>query len=569
MHRLDLWGGLTGALFKEFAFTLAASVIISGIVALSFSPMLASKIINRRVTEARLVKKVDELFYRFRVFYQARLTAALVYRRSILAVAAVVLISCYFLFLGTKSELAPTEDQSFIAVTANAPSGANLNYLLKYNPQLQKILSGFPESASTFQVDGHPSVNQVFAGVRLTDWSARTRTQMQLAPLLQKQLNQIPGLKAFAAQMPPLPGVSVGPPVQFVVSSTADFPALAQVMDELMKQAQQSGLFTYVDDDLKFDKPIINIAINRSKAGDLGISMSAIADAMNVMLGGNLVNYFNAQGYSFQVIPQLPDDLRVYQQQLDNIQLSTSSGALVPLSSLISSSSTSEPASLNQFDQLNSATLSAIPAPGVSQGQALAYLQQTARQYLPTGMSYDYTGQSRQYVQEGNSLLYAFVFALIIIFLLLAAQFESFRDPLIILVSVPMSICGALLPLYLGAATMNIYTEIGLITLVGLISKHGILMVEFANKLQETENLSIHEAIIKAAAIRLRPILMTTFAMIFGVVPLIIATGAGAVSRFDVGFVIACGMLVGTCFTLFVVPTMYTFLAKKHVITNK
>jgi multidrug efflux pump len=317
-----------------------------------------------------------------------------------------------------------------------------------------------------------------------------------------------------------------------------------------------------VSSTLKFDSPQLNVHINRAKAADLGISMSDIAGALNTMTGDNLVNYFSKLGYSYEVIPQMSDQSRRMAKQLDSIYVSTTSGKLVPLSTVVDYSYSVTPASLYQFQQLNAATLNAVMMPGISEGQALAFLQKTADHLLPTGMSYNYSGSLRQFVEEGDAMVYAFIFAILVIFLLLSMQFESFRDPIIILVSVPMSICGALIPLYLGAATINIYTQIGLITLVGLISKHGILMVEFANKLQETEGLSVRKAIEKASAIRLRPILMTTFAMVFGVFPLIFSHGAGSVSRHNVGLVIAFGMAIGTCFTLFVVPTMYTYLAK-------
>jgi multidrug efflux pump len=355
-----------------------------------------------------------------------------------------------------------------------------------------------------------------------------------------------------------------------VVTSIRPYAQLDEMSQTVVNEAKKSGMFMYVDSDLKYDRPLLDISVNRSKAASLGIDMNTVNSMLTNVTGGPLVNYFSKDGYSFQVIEQVPDNLRAFQQQLDQVYLPTSTqGQQVPLSSIVSMTLTTEPEEINQFNQLNSFTISAIPGFGVTQGQALAYFNNLAKTKLPSDVQVNYANQSRQYVQEGDSLVVAFFLALIVIFLVLSAQFESFRDPIIILVAVPMSICGALIPLYLGAATMNIYTEIGLITLIGLISKHGILMVEFANKLQEHEGLGIKEAIIKSASIRLRPILMTTAAMVFGVVPLILASGAGAVSRFDVGLVIATGMLVGTCFTLFVVPTIYTFLAADRMAELK
>lgn len=350
----------------------------------------------------------------------------------------------------------------------------------------------------------------------------------------------------------------------FVITGTDPQSTIYNYAQNLIDEAYKSGLFMFMNTDVLFNQPETVVNIDRDKAALLGVNMSDIANALGVMMSDAQANYFSLSGYSYQVIPQVYDSLRQVNQQMNQFYVKSSiSGQMLPLSTFVSFSSSVQPSTLNQFNQLNSVTIQGMLAPGVTIGQGLDYLTAAAQQMLPKDMNINYAQQSRQYIQEGNSMIYAFLFALIIIYLVLAAQFESFRDPLIVLVSVPMSICGALIPLYLGAATINIYSEVGLITLIGLISKHGILMVEFANKLQE-KGLSAHEAILEAAATRLRPILMTTFAMVFGVVPLVIATGAGAESRFNVGLVIACGMTIGTCFTLFVVPTMYSYIAKKH-----
>ncbi|MDO8953935.1 MAG: efflux RND transporter permease subunit [Gammaproteobacteria bacterium] len=562
-------GGLTGALFGEFAFTLAAAVVISGIVALTFSPMLCSKVISADLLKGRFVQRIDKVFHNLKGRYHRRLQGVLDYRPLVLLVAVVVLSSCFFLFTGSQSELAPTEDQGFIGLFANAPSSANLPYVQQFNADLMKIFNDIPETDHSFIIDGMQGPNTVFGGIILTPWGQRHQTQMQITPLLQNQLNNIPGLQAFAFQMPPLPGVDFGLPLQFVITTTDSQQALFQVMQAFKAKAAQSGMFLFLNSSLQFDKPQIQISIDQNKAAALGISMSEIAASLNTMLGGNLVNYFSQGGYSYQVIPQVPDDWRRNVKQLQNINIPTSSGSLVPLSSIVSFSNATEPSSLYQFQQLNGATLEGMLKPGYTLGQGLAYLQGLAKETLPQNMSINYAGQSRQFVEEGDVLIYAFLLALIIIFLVLAAQFESFRDPLVVLVSVPLSICGALIPLYLGLATINIYTEIGLITLIGLISKHGILMVEFANRLQDEQGLSIREAIEQSAATRLRPILMTTFCMVFGILPLLLATGAGAVSRFDVGLVITAGMTIGTCFTLFVVPTMYTYIAEDRVAAAK
>lgn len=562
---IGFMGGITGALFTEFAWTLAFTVIISGIVALTFSPMMCSKLINQQVIHAPLVQKVDRTFEKVKNFYARRLHGALNVRAVVLFIAILVLTSCYFFFTGSKSELAPTEDQGFIGVSGTAPSAANLDYLESYNGPLDKILSSFKAAKSTFTVDGvFPNSYSIFGGIKLKNWDKRSETQMALTPQVQKAVSQLAGLQMFAFQFPSLPGIAFGAPIEFILKSTRSQTALYPLMQEFVQKAQASGLFLMISGSLRFDKPQLDVAIDRAKAAALGVQMNDIATALNVMTGNNLVNYFTSDGYSFEVIPQVYRKFRSEKKNLELIQLQTASGKLVPLSTFVKFTTTVQPTSLNQFDQLNSVSIDAMPMPGVSIGQAYNYLTMLSTAMLPKDVSYDTAGSLRQYVQEGDALIFIFFFAIIIIYLVLAAQFESFRDPLIILIAVPMSVCGALVPIYLGASTLNIYTEIGLVTLIGLISKHGILMVEFANQLQIKEDLNPREAIEKSAATRLRPILMTTFSMVFGVVPLLVASGAGAVSRFDIGLVIATGMTVGTCFTLFVVPTMYTYLAKDH-----
>ena len=556
-------GGMTGALFKEFAFTLAAAVIISGVIALTFSPMLCSKIIDHKILEGKLVKKIDKIFDKFKAMYHRRLLAVLTYRSIVLMVAAVVLASCAFFFMETKQELAPFEDQGFILVFGNAPTPANLNYLNKFNHQIGSILNHSEGVQSTFILDGYPNDNNILAGSIYKPWDQRSKTTMQIQPVLQKQMAMVPGIQLYSALLPPLPGPQ-GTPIVFVITGTAPQATIYNYAQQLINKAYTSGLFIFLNTDVLFNQPQTIVNIDRDKAALLGVSMADISNALGVMMSDAQANYFTLGGYSYQVIPQVYDSLRQKDAQLNQFYVKSAiSNQMLPLSTFVSFSSDVQPSTLNQFNQLNSVTIQGVLLPGVTIGQGLSYLTTQAGQMLPKEMNINYAQQSRQYIQEGNSMVYAFIFALIIIYLVLAAQFESFRDPFIVLVSVPMSICGALIPLYLGLATINIYSQVGLITLIGLISKHGILMVEFANKLQE-QGASIHDAIVEAATTRLRPILMTTFAMVFGVVPLLVATGAGAVSRFNVGLVIASGMTVGTCFTLFVVPTMYTYIAKKH-----
>lgn len=555
-------GGMTGALFREFAFTLAGSVIISGIIALTLSPMLCSKIIDQKVLHGHFAEKIDRMFLKVQGFYKRRLVAVLEYRSIGLLIAVVVLCSCVLFFMLTPQELAPMEDQGFIAVMGSGPTPVNLHYVDQYNQAITNAMMSFPEAANSFVVDGTPTANQVFAGVIFTPWGDRKRTTMQMNPLLQNKLNNITGLQLFSFQFPPLPGSS-GLPVQFVIDSVESHDNIFPYSQEIIAKAYQTGDFMFLNSDLRYDQPESVVTIDRDKAAELGVNMSDIANTLSIMLSDNLTNYFDNDGYSYEVVPQVEDSLRQRTQQLNEFYVRSSNNQMLPLSTFVSYSSQVEPSTLNQFQQLNSITIQGMLMPGTTLGTALSDLQTISKQILPPDMNVDYAQQSRQFIQTGNSMLIAFAFAIIVIFLVLAAQFESYRDPAIVLISVPMSICGALIPLFLGAAKINIYTEIGLITLIGLISKHGILMTEFANKLQE-QGRSVHDAIIEAASVRLRPILMTTFAMVFGVVPLIMATGAGAESRFDVGLVIASGMTIGTCFTLFMVPIMYTYIAKKH-----
>jgi multidrug efflux pump len=558
--------GMTGALFKEFAFTLAFAVIISGIIALTLSPMMCSKILNISLTQQKFVHAIDEFFDKFKTKYENRLRSVLDFRPVTLVFALLMLAACVLLAMTTTTELAPDEDQSVIFVSATAPEYANVDYLSKFTNELNKIYQSFPETEDYFVLNGMGAVNNAISGIMLKPWNQRKRSQGQIQEIVQQKIGQLAGINTVAFPLPSIPGPSDSLPIQFVITSTSDYTLINQVMEKLQTAAQKSGLFFFVDSDLKFEKPKLVVQINRDKAGVMGIRMQDIATAMATLLSGANVNRFSLEGQSYEVIPQVPQDFRLNPDQINNIYIpAEGSDSLVPLSSVVKMEVTVQPNALNQFQQLNSATLQGMMLPGKSITQGLEFLRQQAKEIFPSGVTYDYAGQSRQAIQEGSAMVFTFFFALLIIYLVLSAQFESFRDPFIILISVPLSIAGALIPLNIGLATLNIYTGIGLVTLIGLISKHGILMVEFANQLQVRDKLSIQDAIIKSATLRLRPILMTTAAMVLGVVPLILASGAGAKSRFDIGLVIASGMLIGTCFTLFVVPTMYTFLARKHV----
>jgi len=476
--------------------------------------------------------------------------------------AAIILSSIYFLYASAKSELAPQEDQGIIITALSAEPNAALPQTHLYTNQVYDIFKSYPETENVFQLEGVSGLNTANSGMVLKTWDQRTRTTSDVQPMIQAQLADIAGAKVAAFQPASLPGGGSGLPIQFVITTTDDYDKLNIVAHDLLNTVRASGMFAYTDIDLKIDKAQTLVEFDRDKIAQMGLSMKDVGSALGWALGGGYVNYFNMYGRSYQVIPQMIQDERINEEQLLNYYFKTPNGSAVPFSTIATLKTNVVPESINHFQQLNSATISAVPTPGFSLGQTLDYLSQTAKDSLPEGYGVDYGSQSRQYQQEGSSLIITFVFALIIIFLCLAAQFESFRDPLIVLISVPMSICGAMIfvSLGVGGSSLNIYTEVGLVTLIGLISKHGILIVQFANDLQR-EGLSKREAIEKGAAIRLRPILMTTAAMVLGVIPLILATGAGAVSRFNIGLVIATGISIGTLFTLFVVPAMYMFLA--------
>ena len=558
-------GGLTGALFREFAFTLAGAVIISGIVALTLTPMMCSLLLTPQMNEGRFARFIDRRFEKLTNWYGRRLAGSLDYRAATLLFGVGVLASVGFLFANTMAELAPEEDQGILFGITKAPQYANLDYIDTYGRQLDEVFTRYPETDTRFVLNGMPTLTQGFAGMILKPWDERTRSAKELQPLVQAELGKVSGTQIFLVSPPALPGSTGGLPVQMVINSPGDYKTIFDAMERIKAAARDSGMFIVSDSDLQFDSPVIRLKVDRSKAADLGLSMQAVGDTLAVMVGGNYVNRFNLNGRSYEVIPQVPRDKRLTPDALTQYYVAAPNGAQIPLSTVVSIETATEPNALTKYNQLPSATFSAVPMPGVTMGQAVDFLEQKAREILPAGFGHDYLSESRQYVTEGNQLMITFAFALVVIYLVLAAQFESLRDPLVILISVPMSICGALLPLFFGLSTMNIYTQVGLVTLIGLISKHGILMVEFAREMQINERVDRRTAIEHAARVRLRPILMTTAAMVVGLLPLLTANGAGAASRFSIGLVIVSGMLIGTLFTLFVLPAVYTVLAKDHL----
>ena len=559
-------GGLTGALFTEFAFTLVGAVTVSAVVALTLTPMMCSRILkahshDRSGWEERIVDFIDRRFDGIRRWYQRVLHGALNFRPVTYLFALIILGSIVPLWQGAKQEPAPQEDQGVVIALVTSSPTATLQQRQLYNRQVYETFAKLPETDHVFQID---APGQSIAGMVLKPWDERTRTTNQLQPVIQASLAAVAGAQIVAFQPPSLPGAN-GLPIQFVINSTDSFDRLNPIAQNFLVKAIQTGQFIFLNTDLKIDQPQSTVDIDRDKAAQLGLRMSDIGGAMASMLGGGYVNYFSLDGRSYKVIPQVEQQSRQTTQQLLDYYIKNGAGTAIPLSTVAKITTKTVPESLNHFQQLNSATIQGVMAPGVSMGQALETLKALSKDTLPSGYTIDYGGPSRQAIQESNGFFTTIGLAIIIVFLSLAALFESFRDPVIILVSVPMSIAGALifLSLGVGGATINIYTQVGLVTLIGLISKHGILIVEVANELQESGKTK-REAIEGAAAIRLRPILMTTAAMVLGVAPLIVSSGAGAVSRFNIGLVIAAGLTIGTLFTLFVVPAVYMLIAGDH-----
>jgi multidrug efflux pump len=561
-------GGLTGALFTEFAFTLVAAVTLSAVVALTLSPMICSRLLKPHTNgqNGKFVHLVDKVFDATRHGYQRLLHGSLNYVPVTAVFSTIILGSIYFLYVTSQSELAPKEDKGVIIASATSAPDSTLEQRLIYARQMYETYTKFDETDHVFQLE---FPGRSIAGMVLKPWDEREKTADQLSEPVQKKLNQIAGARVVAFQPSPLPGAR-GLPIQFVLTTTNDFKQLNTVAHGFLREAMKSRKFMFLDTDLKIDAPQSTVVIDRDKAAALGLKMSDIGGAMAAMLGGGYVNYFSLYQRSYKVIPQVQQMSRLNTDQLLNYNIANLDGIPVSLSTVARTTSKTVPQSLNHFQQLNNATIQGVAMLGVSQEEALSYLQDLAKRTLPEGYSVDYAGQSRQYVQESSGFVTTFGFALIIIFLSLAALYESFRAPLIILISVPMSIAGALIFISMGiaGATLNIYTQVGLVTLMGLISKHGILIVEFANTLQQ-EGKSKREAIEEAAAIRLRPILMTTAAMVLGTLPLVLASGAGAVSRFNLGLVIVTGLTIGTLFTLFVVPAVYMILGKRLSTPNE
>jgi multidrug efflux pump len=563
---IGIQGGLTGALFREFAFTLAGAVIVSGIVALTLSPMMGSKLLRAGATERGFAGMVNRRFESVRQFYTKNLAGTLRYRPVILALWAIVVVLMVPFYMFSQRELAPSEDQGVVFGVIQASPNSTMDQTNLYTQEVYDVYRSFPESQSIFQIT---SPTGGFGGMVTKPWSERKKTAQQLLLESTGPLSKIAGIRVIPLTPPPLPGGGDFP-VDFVIASPAEPQQLVDFAKQLVGKAFASGLFIYADSDLKFDQPQAEVVFDRDKLRSQGVDLSQAGQDLSTMLGGNYVNRFSIQGRSYKVIPQVKRAERLTPEQLSQIYVTGSEKKLVPLSTFASLRTTTEPRELKKFQQLNAVRIQGVIPPGVPLDKALRLLEDEARAILPQGFTVDYAGESRQLRVEGSKFLGTFLLSGILIYLVLAAQFESFRDPFIILAgSVPLAISGALLFSFLGLTTLNIYSQVGLITLVGLVSKNGILIVEFANELQErgTEKLA---AIIEAAGTRLRPILMTTAATVIGHFPLVLATGPGAGARNSIGIMLVSGMIIGTAFTLFVVPSIYMLVAKTRVpVTEK
>ncbi|MGC9447739.1 efflux RND transporter permease subunit [Cereibacter sphaeroides] len=559
---LGFSGGLTGSLFAEFAFALAGSVIISGVVALTITPMMSARLLKAG-TGTRFQRTVDRTLEGVSNWYERRVSSSLDYRPVTLLMVVALVSVTGFMFMNTTSELAPEEDQGAMFAILNGPRYATKEYTTLYTDRISDVTKDIPEVRTEFSIAGFGGqANQGIYIWALKDWADRERSQAEVQQEVQARLDPVPGVQGFVFSPPSLPGTGGGLPISMVLQSIQSPDRVFEISEEIRRRAEASGRFIAVQNSLAFDAPEVVATIDRDRAATLNVPISDIGNTLGLLVGGASVAQFDRESNSYDIIPQVPRDWRNNPERLSQFFVRAASGAMVPLTSVVNFETGASAASIEQFNQLNSATISALPMIGVSTGDGLAELQQIANEVMPDGFFLDYSGQSRLEVEQGNTILLAFAAAVVVIYLVLAAQFESFRDPFIIMMSVPLSIFGAILPLNLGLGTLNIYTQVGLITLIGLITKHGILMVEFANQQREEHGLNRRQAIVAAAKVRLRPILMTTAAMALAVVPLIIAEGAGAEARQAMGIVIFTGLLIGTCFTLFVVPMFYTFISK-------
>jgi multidrug efflux pump len=554
-------GGLTGSLFREFAFTLAGAVLVSGIVALTLTPMMSSKMLRAGDTERGFAGFVNRRFEHVRDLYTRMLAGTLKYRPVVLTLWVIVTLLTVPFYMFSQKELAPAEDQGIIFGIVQAAANSTLDQTKLFSDQIDKTFRTFPETASTFQII---FPNGGFAGMAVKPWSEREKSTTELQGGVSAELSKIAGVRVIPITPPALPGGGGGLPVDFVIASTAEPREVSEIATQLVQKAFASGLFMFADSDVKFDQPQTEVVFDRDKLRSQGVDLAQAGRDLSTLVGGNYVNRFSIQGRSYKVIPQVKRSERLTADQLSSIYVSGGNGKLVPLSTFATLKNTTEPRELKRFQQLNAVRIQGAIPPGVSLDQALRFLEDEARKILPQGYTMDYAGESRQLRVEGGKFLGTFLLSAILIYLVLAAQFESFRDPFIILAgSVPLALAGALMFSFLGFTSLNVYSQVGLITLVGLVAKNGILIVQFANHLQET-GLDKLRAVIESSSTRLRPILMTTAATVVGHMPLVFAKGPGAGARNSIGIMLVSGMIIGTIFTLFVVPSIYVLVARTH-----
>jgi multidrug efflux pump len=557
---VGIQGGLTGALFREFAFTLSGAVIVSGVVALTLSPMMGSKLLRSGASERGFAGWVNRRFEGVRRAYSRTLSGTLQYRPVVLVLWALVVLLIVPFYMFSQRELAPAEDQGVVFGVIQASANSTIDQTNLFTDQVYDVYHAFPESDSIFQIT---SPSGGFGGMVTKPWSQRKKTAQQLLVESVGPLSKIPGIRVIPLTPPPLPGGG-NFPVEFVITSAAEPRQLIDFANQLVRKAFESGLFIFADTDLKFDQPQSEVVFDRDKLRSQGVDLTQAGQDLATMLGGDYINRFSIQGRSYKVIPQIKRVDRLTPDQLQHIYVTAAGNKLVPLSTFVTLKNTTEPRELKKFQQLNAVTIQGVIPPNIPLDKALRFLEDQAKLILPQGFTVDYSGESRQLRVEGSKFLGTFLLSAVLIYLVLAAQFESFRDPFIILMgSVPLALSGALMFSFLGLTTLNIYSEVGLITLVGLVSKNGILIVEFANKLQESGSDKLH-AVIEAASTRLRPILMTTAATVMGHFPLVLAKGPGAGARNSIGIMLVSGMIIGTLFTLFVVPSIYVLVARTH-----
>ena len=555
-----LQGGLTGSLFREFALTLAGAVLISGFVALTLSPMMGSKLLRAGDTEIGFAGWVNHRFEGLQRRYSSALSRTLAFRPVVLTLWTIVVALIFPFYMFSQKELAPGEDQSFLFGIIQGAANSTIDQMKLFAGEVDRIYRSFPETTATFQV---VLPTGGFGGMVTKPFNERKRSTKQLVVAAQTAAAKIPGIRVIEILPPSLPG-NQGFPVDMAIVSTAEPAQLAAFAGQLVQKAFGSGKFMFADMDLKFDQPQARVVFNRDKLRSEGVDLSQAGRDLSVLLGGNYVNRFSIQGRSYKVIPQVRRSERLSADQLTHMYITGPNGKLVPLSTVATIETSTEPRDLKRFQQLNAVRIQGAIPPNVSLDSALKFLEDEAHKILPRGYTIDYAGESRQLRTEGTKFFGVFLLSAILIYLVLAAQFESFRDPFIILVgSVPLALSGSLLFSFFGLTSINIYSQVGLITLVGLVSRNGILIVQFANHLQETGQDKLN-AVIEAAGTRLRPILMTTAATVMGHLPLVFARGPGAGARNSIGIMLVSGMIIGTAFTLFVVPSIYVLVAKTH-----